>query len=342
MKIKWINRKLTFLIIPDANKSVLRMKISHIMLLFIPILFLSLIISLAILYFIHMNALDLKTKLQLQIADNENSYRQSMDDFQQNISQKNLKIIELQNNVISLSNQAEEIKGKVEALKQLESEIKEITDPVVVKETQVKIASMEEDDMELGQDRAIGGNMIPVSETSIDRLAKNTGSNFVTLEKETDLLFDSLLDAKELILEYNELMKITPSLWPTTSTRVTSTFGYRTDPFTRRPSLHNGIDIGGRTGDPIYATADGVVMTSAYDRYSGNHVIIDHSGGMRTVYMHHSKNLVKKGDTVEKGDTIALLGSTGRSTGPHLHYEVIKNGKHVDPRPYMEAPGKDD
>lgn len=180
-----------------------------------------------------------------------------------------------------------------------------------------------------------GGLLHEVTPSEIIALADDTMGNLKELEQWTGVLKEDLEEARELAIEYQHLLRITPSIWPTKSTRITSSFGYRKDPFTRRLSHHSGIDFGGKTGDPVYATADGKVINSSFDRYLGHHVIIDHSNGIRTLYAHLSKRLVSVGDNVEKGEEIGKLGSTGRSTGPHLHYEVYKNGVPVNPKNYL-------
>lgn len=128
-------------------------------------------------------------------------------------------------------------------------------------------------------------------------------------------------------------------LWPTISRRITSRYGYRKDPATGATKLHNGVDIGavkpGVWGDPIYAAASGTVTNTTPDEVGGNWVWIYHGNGMYTVYMHCSKQLVKVGDKVNRGDTIALMGSTGYSTGAHLHFAVRLNGAYVNPEPYI-------
>lgn len=128
-------------------------------------------------------------------------------------------------------------------------------------------------------------------------------------------------------------------LWPTISKRITSRYGYRKDPATGATKLHNGVDIGavkpGVWGDPIYAAESGTVTNTTPDEVGGNWVWIYHGNGMYTVYMHCSKQLVKVGDKVKRGDTIALMGSTGYSTGAHLHFAVRLNGSYVNPEPYI-------
>ena len=118
--------------------------------------------------------------------------------------------------------------------------------------------------------------------------------------------------------------------------RVTSEFGYRSDPFTGQTKGHTGIDIAVPTGTPVRAALPGVVTTAAYNAGGyGYYVMIDHGNGMVTLYAHNSKLLVRAGDTVETGDIVSLSGSTGRSTGPHLHFEVRVDGQRVNPRSYL-------
>lgn len=130
---------------------------------------------------------------------------------------------------------------------------------------------------------------------------------------------------------------ILPAGRPVTGGWVSSTFGTRTNPFNGRREVHHGLDFAGREGADIHAVAAGVI-TWAGDRYGyGNMVEISHGNGYITRYAHNKENLVKAGDVVEKGQVIALLGSTGRSTGPHVHFEVLKNGRVVDPARYIRA-----
>ncbi len=117
--------------------------------------------------------------------------------------------------------------------------------------------------------------------------------------------------------------------------RYSSQFGYRRDPFTRRVRLHSGSDIAAPRGTPVYATGRGVVVFAGYDGDYGRLITVDHGNGIQTRFAHLSKLLVKEGQQVEPGDRIGSVGSTGRSTGPHLHYEVRVRGKAVDPRKYL-------
>lgn len=142
-------------------------------------------------------------------------------------------------------------------------------------------------------------------------------------EKELQVFIEDL----EKRFEYLETV---PDLWPTRG-RLTSFFGNRKNPFGRGFRFHHGIDIANSTGTDIWAAGKGKVAFSGYKAGLGRTIIIDHGNGYKTVYGHNSKLLVNKGDTVEKGQIISKMGSTGRSTGAHLHFEIHKNGKAMDP-----------
>lgn len=125
-----------------------------------------------------------------------------------------------------------------------------------------------------------------------------------------------------------------PTIWPT-SGEVTSRFGWRSSPWGDGREMHSGIDIANSFGTPIYATADGEVVQSGWAGGYGNIVQIHHGNGIETIYGHNSRVIAAVGQTVKKGQVIAYLGSTGRSTGPHLHYEIRVNGTAVDPISYL-------
>ena len=128
----------------------------------------------------------------------------------------------------------------------------------------------------------------------------------------------------------------TPSLWPTRGT-ITSGFGYRRSPFGSSREFHSGLDIGASRGTQVYSTAGGVVRMANYNGGYGNVIFVDHGYGFSTVYAHLSKLNVKVGQQVTKGQLIGTVGSTGASTGPHLHYEVRVNGVAVNPTKYLST-----
>lgn len=139
------------------------------------------------------------------------------------------------------------------------------------------------------------------------------------------------MDALDLALEG------IPQFMPAQSGMITSGFGYRSDPFTRGGAMHPGLDFRGKMGAPIYAAADGHVSFVGRRSGYGNVVEISHGNGLLTRYAHMSKPKAKVGQKVEAGDVIGLIGSTGRSTGPHLHFEVRINNRAVNPRPFLES-----
>lgn len=126
----------------------------------------------------------------------------------------------------------------------------------------------------------------------------------------------------------------TPSIWPVKGW-VTSGFGPRVSPFTEKPAWHDGLDIGAAPNTPVRAPAQGRITSTGYDPKLGNMVRVDHGYGVETLYGHLAKSLVKEGQRVERGDVIALVGSSGLSTGPHLHYMVKLNGQALDPTKYI-------
>ncbi|MDB5692636.1 MAG: family metallopeptidase [Alphaproteobacteria bacterium] len=129
-----------------------------------------------------------------------------------------------------------------------------------------------------------------------------------------------------------------PSALPVQGTNFTSGFGVRSDPFRGRAAMHPGVDMAGPAGSPIYATADGVVDRAEWNTGGyGNLVEIDHGHGIQTRYGHLTRYIVSAGEHVKRGQLIAYMGSTGRSTGSHLHYEVRLDGKAVNPIPFMQS-----
>ncbi len=162
---------------------------------------------------------------------------------------------------------------------------------------------------------------------------KDYASLVVRIEKavrDTQLKEQSVIDLWESLSERQSLINATPNIKPARGW-LASRFGYRISPFNGKSAMHAGLDIAAAPGSPIYAPADGVVGFAGYDEGYGKLVSIDHGYGVSTRFGHTSQIYVQVGQKVSKWDVIAAVGNTGRSTGPHLHYEVRINGTPVDP-----------
>ncbi|MEJ2157237.1 MAG: M23 family metallopeptidase [Desulfobacteraceae bacterium] len=187
---------------------------------------------------------------------------------------------------------------------------------------------------------AMGGSMpedldpnLPLNQDH-DRLVREMHDQIEHVQQASSVQgssFESLIKSLE---SKRNLLAATPSLRPTNGW-YSSKFGYRVSPFTGRKEFHRGLDIANKHGSPIIAPADGVVTFSKKKWLIGNMLKIDHGYGMVTLYGHISKFMKHRGDRVKRGDVIALMGNTGRSTGPHVHYEVRLNGVPVNPIKYI-------
>ena len=138
-----------------------------------------------------------------------------------------------------------------------------------------------------------------------------------------------------MLLKQSVLKETLPTLYPVDVPYSSSSYGWRMDPILGKRAFHEGVDFSAAHGEPIYATAGGIVKRAGKAGNYGNLVTINHGGGLQTRYAHISKILVKKGDIVKKKDLIAYVGNTGRSTGPHLHYEIRLNEHSLDPKQYL-------
>jgi murein DD-endopeptidase MepM/ murein hydrolase activator NlpD len=163
----------------------------------------------------------------------------------------------------------------------------------------------------------------------------DTGSlDMDALNKQIREAMESTTDIRKYIEEQKDLYLSTPAGWPVAGA-VSSGYGHREHPVTGKPNFHTGTDISVPQGTHVKATADGIVSFSGWTAGSGNTVVIEHGYGFSTAYAHNQRNLVKVGQRVRRRDAIAVSGSTGVSTGPHVHYEIWKNGRHVDPAAYL-------
>ncbi len=195
------------------------------------------------------------------------------------------------------------------------------------------MADLEGGEFDFSRAPAVGG---PVS----DILPANFSAGDVAGELAR---FQALLNSREQQLEILESLLANRKLreqrdvsgLPVLKGWISSSYGLRADPFTGKQSMHGGVDIAGRAGSDVVSVAAGVVTWTGRRPGYGNMVEVTHGDGYITRYAHNQENLVEPGDLVRKGDTIALVGSSGRATGAHVHYEVYKNGRPVDPSSYL-------
>jgi len=163
-----------------------------------------------------------------------------------------------------------------------------------------------------------------------DRVPESPGE----LRLQADWIGSHLDRVAEELASRNKVLAGTPSIAPALGV-VTDGYGRRKDPFTGRPAYHRGLDIAARAGTPVLAPADGVVVFAGHERGYGRVIRLSHGFGYATIFGHLEKILVSPGDEVRRGEEIGLVGSSGRSTGPHLHYEVRVDGKPVNPLYYI-------
>lgn len=253
----------------------------------------------------------------------------------------------LQNREIYISSQLEEIQNQRMQIQEFAGDINLLKEKLLALNNFEKkiriIANIEKND---GSENMFGvGGSIPEDLDPDIPLKEKHNSLMRDMHEQIEQLsrasvnqaegFETLLKSLE---DQQNLLASTPAIRPVPSdvkTWITSKFGYRTSPFTQRREFHKGYDISGRLGTPILATADGVVTFAGKKGLLGNAIVIDHGHGIITRYGHCEEFLKKRGDKVKRWEPIALMGNTGRSTGPHVHYEVHLNGIPVNPEKYI-------
>ncbi len=325
--------RFTFLIIRNANQSVKQFHISKLLLLAVPlagvVAVASLIVSIGWLS-------SYKEDLTHQVAQLE----YILEDKDGDILDKQTSILNLQNEIIQLSSQTEDMQSRMDKIAELEQELQELISTLSGKKNTASVQSIDDGDVPyqtLDDAESMGGQYNPFNEEQTFEIAEETklalvqmSDELVTLDTNISIIMQ---EAKELQVQLDR----TPSYWPTKSTRLTSKFGYRKDPFTRKKAFHSGIDFGAAYGDPIYAAGTGKVVEVGRSSIEGRYIVINHGYGLKSKYMHLSSVSVKANQEVTRGDTIGKAGSTGRSTGVHLHFEIFKNGVQVDPLPYITS-----
>ncbi len=197
-----------------------------------------------------------------------------------------------------------------------------------------EMADLDEGEFEFDSVPAIGGPAEPDEEfiaTGSATAVPEVLAAMQDLDNQLDNREAQLAVLESMLLDQNLSDRVYPQGRPVKSGWMSSYFGRRTDPFTGKPANHRGVDFAGKAGAEVIAVADGVVTWSSPRYGFGKLVEINHGNGYATRYAHNSENLVSVGEEVRKGQTVALMGDTGRATGPNLHFEVLRNGKRVNP-----------
>lgn len=313
--------RLTIMILPDAQRSVHSWRIPRNLLFWIPVLCVTVIAIIIFSYMYIHNKYELHIrKLNMMLRSNDSTLRQTITERDQYIHQ-------LEQQLLFLADQSAEIELQIAQLQTLEHELRELT-------------NFTPDNVQNKVQTASSTDYAPLStEQSIDHfldLSEHIRTSQINASHTLLQLSPTLQKHYDLIQEQLRRLEHTPSIWPVSSRQITSGFGYRQDPFSGSYHYHQGIDIDANTGDSVWATASGIVVQQDYDTQRGHFIVLEHDEGLLTVYMHLSKTLVSEGQQVKKGEKIGLVGSTGYSTGSHLHYEVHVNGNPVQPISYLK------
>ena len=232
--------------------------------------------------------------------------------------------------------QQEQIASLTEKIRIIQKKLTELNDFDKKLRTMVNLEPMRETPHFLGM-----GGSDPASSSSraaaerLNRkLVRNMHRSLDEIESEISVQIRERTELLSYLNKQKTLLACTPSIWPTKGW-ISSEFGYRLSPFTNEKEFHKGLDICNRRGAPILAPADGVVSSIETDPGYGRIVTVNHGYGLVTKFAHLDKVNVKRGQAVKRGQEIALVGNTGRTTGPHLHYEVHLNGVPVNPLRYI-------
>lgn len=238
----------------------------------------------------------------------------------------NLDRNELQRLQVENLSQREELNSLVVKLEDLRQEM------VVLAQNDAKVRVMAKLSAPKGDSIAgVGG---PARENDVNHEFNEIQQRIDEVRRQIDLRRESQEEIQGILNDQRSLLAAKPSGWPVKGW-LTSSFGFRRDPFNGKRKIHEGLDIAARTGSAVIATADGIVSSVKTEPGYGKMVSVDHGYGYRTLYGHNSKFNVKVGQRVRRGDRIASVGNTGRSTGSHVHYEIRLNGVPVNPQKYL-------
>ncbi len=238
-----------------------------------------------------------------------------------NFDQNELERLQVEN-----LSQREELHRLVVKLEDLRQEIVVLAQNDAKVRVMAKLSAPKSDSMV-----GVGG---PATQEDVNREFSVIQQRIDEVRRQIDLRRESQEEIQGILNDQRSLLAAKPGGWPVKGW-LTSSFGMRRDPFNGRRKMHEGLDIAARTGTSVTATADGIVSSVKTEPGYGKVVILDHGYGYRTIYGHNSRYYVKVGQRVRRGERIAAVGNTGRSTGSHVHYEIRLNGVPVNPRKYL-------
>lgn len=283
-------------------------------------------------------------QLEKELSNQSAEFTQTITGMDAVIAGKDEAIVTLQQEIMELSRQTEAMKIKMQELNELEAKLKLFIEKYggsVIDKTSGRSsdggASLRTLSTYSNTRSAPVMSAAPGLTAKIVSLAELTSLDLKALSRMVDSMESSMEQTLKLAESKRRTVDAHPSYWPTRSKQLTSGFGYRKDPFTGRATFHAGIDIDGSSGDAVFSAADGTVSETGYNSQFGHYVIIEHLGDLQTAYMHLQQIDARKGDLVVRGEKIGLLGSSGRSTGPHLHFQIMQRSEPVNPLKYLAS-----
>lgn len=332
-KIKeFLSEKLYITITPSTRNKVKRISFKRYFIVLITVILIIMVGTLFYNYYLYRSK-------YIKLTDQYTEYKESANVKELQEENKSLK-----KNLLLISQNTEELISSMRVIKDKNKEIRDILgeeiedDGNINKNTNFITSVFEYNSQILNQGPPIGGSQLNLYYYETNKLVDRINNEIDTVDqqiKEQNKVQEIL---KNKAIEYNDLSKAIPKIWPLAddgNTYISSEFGWRNDPISGRREYHEGLDIAVWYNTPILATANGKVVFSGWNGGYGWCVEIDHGHGYKTYYAHLNKLKVSKGDQVEIGDIIGLSGNSGKSTGPHLHYEVRINGVIKNPRKYI-------
>ncbi len=296
-----LKKDFTFVVIPPRTSKVVRLKIPQ------PLLLGGLVLVIA---FAVIGAVAIYRAVTLQ--GELHAYQQLKSDY-----------LRQQVSIKKVANEVDDFKGQIDRLRELDYKLRLITDLEIERPgpSVYGIGGFAD-----GNDEEL---LKQANQSGMDLIAL-LNKDLARLEKMARYQEESFNNLKAHLADKKDVIERTPYRWPVRGF-ISSTFGPRSDPFTGTQRMHSAIDIVAPKGTPIQSPADGIVTYAGPDPGLGNMLVIDHGYGVLTRYGHNNANLVREGQRVKRGDVVATVGSTGRSTGPHLHYEVHINDVAINP-----------